>query len=403
MDPQLTPAQASGTAPPGHADWRQYVPFGVLISLIAIITSTTANDFFQFWYAGRLIVTGRSPYDPDSWADALSYGDIVGSVGQNCIAPESPACLWVYPPWTAWFLAPFGAFDPSIGVTLEQIAFLAALALGVASTVRQARLRSRVVQGVALAAFAISAPFVRDAVTGHFEGVLLAGVVLLMIGLTQERSLPIIFGCLLIAMKPHLMVVLACFVLIALIRKRAFRLVAALVALLGTLVVAGIAADPLALPALTARSATKVELVGSTTWAFAAEAGGRFAPLLLIGLVAASAAAVLVAVRGSSPERRYAVLVASGAAGSLVLAPYAQSYDHVLLFPAIALALAGHRVPTALVILASWTLITWGAYGLSLVGEGRTLAGLLPTAALVMLAGSERTVQRRLVYSDFRG
>ncbi|MDP9180560.1 MAG: hypothetical protein M3O21_02430 [Chloroflexota bacterium] len=95
-------------------------------------------------------------------------------------------------------------------------------------------------------------------------------------------------------------------------------------------------------------------------------------------------------IRRSSGDRRAAVLVCAGAAGSLAIAPYAQSYDHVLLIPAVALTLTNQRVTSAIAILSAWIAATWAAYTLALAGDARAFAGLLPAATLVLLGGMER-------------
>ena len=52
------------------------MPFIVLVLCVSLLASPSANDFFQFWWSGHLIVTNRSPYDPDAWA-ALWRNNVV--------------------------------------------------------------------------------------------------------------------------------------------------------------------------------------------------------------------------------------------------------------------------------------------------------------------------------------
>ncbi len=364
-------------------------PFAIVVACIAALLSPTAGDFFQFWFAGHLVATGSSPYDQSEWVSASArFGDLASVVRHNCPAGDAPACRWAYPPWTGWLLAPFGALDPLTGITLEGLAFLALLALGVVLAVRAAGIAPDGLQALTLVGVAVSAPFITDAFGGHFDGLMLIGLSLVGAGLASGGALPLAIAAPILALKPHLFIALGPLVLLWAVRERRPRLVWIPGALILILVIVGLASDPRALPALTGAGA-KLGLVGSTTWSLASRAGAQ-APLVAVALVAVGALAAAATLRWSRAGRRADVFVATAAALSLVIAPYLQLYDHLLLVPALALAVSwaracGRRV-AALAIIVAFVAAGWGAHLLE--QEGRTFAGLIPVAVLVVLAAT---------------
>jgi len=367
-------------------------PFAVVVAAIAALTSPGAGDFFQFWYAGHLVAIGSSPYDQAEWVNAYArYGDLASVVRQNCPAADAPACRWVYPPWTGWLLVPFGIVaSPLAGIALESAAFLAILAAGVFVAVRAARIGPDWLRALTLVAFALSAPFVTDAFGGHFDGLLLIGLSLSAASLATRRALALAIAAPLLALKPHLFIAFGPLVLAWVLRERQSRLIWMPAAVVAALVVAGLASDPRALPALTT-AGTKLALVGSTTWSLASRAG-PLAPVVAGLLVALAALAAAAALRWARPEQRAQVFVAATAAFSLVVAPYVQLYDHLLLFPALALAVsfasAAGRSAAALAVLVAFIAAGWGAHALE--QQGRTFAGLIPVAVLIVLAVASR-------------
>jgi hypothetical protein len=371
---------------------RTYGPFLVVVLAAGLLASPSANDFFQFWWAGHLVAIGRSPYDPAAWTAAIAYGPAAGAVAQNCVASDAAACLWIYPPWTAWMFAPSGALGPEAGIATQRIALLAALAGGVVLWARAARATDASVAPL-LVAVAASAPFVRDIVTGHFEGLLLIGLFLLGTGLRDTGTWRIVAGTLLLALKPHLFLALAPLVVVWLVSRRAYRTLLVTAVALAALAVVGVASDPSAWPAVLGRSTAKQELGGATTWGFSAAIAGTGAPLVATILVAVAVVSAVLAWRWSRPPDRATVLVGAGSALSLAVAPYLQSYDLVLLCPAVAIALAALRRPAAVVAAAVVIGTTWLAYLLELSGDPRAFAGVLPA---VMLAALALSVRQRL-------
>ncbi|MBU6422436.1 MAG: DUF2029 domain-containing protein [Chloroflexota bacterium] len=355
--------------------WRivaQVVPFAVVAAALTAVVDPRRNDFFQFWYAGHLVVSGASPYDQPAWTGASAYGAMAASVVRHCPTPDAPACLWLYPPWTAWLFAPLGLLPPPAGIVGVEIVSILSLLAGIGAAtllfVPGAKMRA-----VAAPVFLASAPAVRDAATGHFDGFMLVGVVLLAIALSRARAVPLAAAVVLLSLKPHLTLVLAVVVAGMLVRSRSWRLLGAAVATCAVLLSVGATLDRRWLAATVGDAAAKVATSGNSS----PLASGA---LWEIPLVLASAALAAIAVRRSPLFERSATIVAAATAVSLAAAPYLQSYDNVLLVPSFAVT-AARRGPTGYAALAALLVGGWIVYVLELSGRG----GYAPVLVLVAL------------------
>jgi len=356
----------------------------VLVLPAVLLADVRRNDFFQFWWVGHLVVSGRSPYEPASFRDALVYGTQAGSVYTSCaVSVQDPLCLWVYPPWTPWLYAPIGLLDRPAGTIAVLVLAVVSLAVGIALITRWA---AAPLAGSALIALglSVSAPAVRDVVLGHFEGLLLIGLVSLAAGLAAHRA-GLVAGVVLLALKPHLVVVLAPISAAWLVARRMYRALAMAAATLGILVLSAVVLEPRGLGAMLGRSGVKVGFSGSTTWDLAGRIGGVAWPLIALLLLGIAVVGALAAWRSADAAERPRVLVAIGVALGLAVVPYAQSYDDVLLFPVFALTLRGARVGTIAAACAVMVAVTWGAYLLELDGDPRAYAGAFPVVALALL------------------
>jgi hypothetical protein len=373
---------------------RAALPYGPAAIALGIVASLLSplNDRFQFWYAGHLVATGGSPYEQSAWALAAArYGDAATLVAGNCRDPHSPECAWAYPPWTAWFLAPFGTLDPDRGMQVLAWSLIACGAISVVLLTRAAPLSPPSTMVVALVAV-VSAPFVWDSFVGHFEPVLLIGALLVARGLRDRRTLPLVVGAVLLSLKPNLIVALVALVAGVLVARRWWRALGASVAVAGALTVIGAWREPGAIAALTG-SPAKVAIVLPTTWSFAARSVPGAAPVVALGLIVISIAATWLAVRAAPPGERSLMVVASGLGLSLVVTPYVHLYDFVLLLPAIATAIAllDRRGPvwrmTGWVIVGfGFVAATWVAFLAGPHGDEPAAAALIPVGTLVMLA-----------------
>jgi len=133
-------------------------------------------DHFQFWAAGHLIATGRSPYERASWVEMAAYGPVPEGAAVNTVlgGPQVTGTFWLYPPQTAFLFAPFGALPIPLGVQLLNLFVLAAAVLALVMAARCVGLSgSRLAFALTLAV--TSAPFVVTVRDGHPTGVVLAG------------------------------------------------------------------------------------------------------------------------------------------------------------------------------------------------------------------------------------
>lgn len=357
-----------------------YLPFAVVVAAVTAIVDPRHNDFFQFWYAGHLVAAGVSPYDQAAWAGARAYGAIAVSVVAHCPTPEAPACLWIYPPWTAWLFAPIGHLTAAQGVVAVELISIVSLSAGVAAAL-SVFVRDRRIRTAALPAFLASAPAVRDAVTGHFEGLLLIGVVLLVPGITRGGSLPLVAAVLLLSLKPHLALLLAAIVIGRLALSRAWRPLAAALSTMAALSIVGIAVEPRWAPATVEGAIPKLVTSGNSSLL-----GSAGIPVAIeLALLLAAATATFLIVRWAARVNRAEALVAAGAALSLAATPYLQSYDDVLLVPAFALA-SSQGGAWGYAVICIMLVGGWVVYALELSGRGG-YAGLLPLLALLILVG----------------
>ena len=354
------------------------------------------NDRFQFWYAGHLIATSRSPYDQSAWTGAAAaYGEVAALVARNCPDALASTCLWAYPPWTAWLFAPFGLLDAERGIgAIAWLGFVSGAASAILLT-RALPLTASSTMVVALVTVA-SAPFVWASFLGQFEPLLLIGALLVARALRDGDAVPLAVGAVLLSLKPNLCVALGPLVAGVLVVRRAWPSLVATTAVLGALGAVGIWREPGALTAL-AGAGAKTAIVLPTTWSFAARAAPSVAPLLALGLVAISIAAAWTAVRAARPAVRDLTLVAAGLGLSLAITPYAHLYDHVLLLPAIAVTIGvldGHgaraRMMGWIAVGFGYVAVTWLAFLAGPHGDEPAAAALIPVATLVALAGATR-------------
>lgn len=376
-----------------------YLPAGVMALILSTLADTSANDFFQFWFAGHLVATGRSPYDQATWVTAHeAFGALAETVRINCPRPDAPACLWTYPPWTAWLLIPFGALPVAFGLAAEKAAFTLLLAGGTLAAVRAVGIDGHWTRGAVAAGALSSAPFVRDLVAGHFEGALLIGLVLVPAAIRRGDPLALGAAALLLGTKPHLFLGLGGIVVAILIARRQARLLLATTILVGSVAVIAVLAEPRFLAAV-AQAPAKSGLTVSSTWTFAEQAFASGTPVALL-IIAASACAAAAFVLQSAGDRLWP-MISAGMALSLTVSPYVQSYDHVLLLPCLATAVARARRfgwPVVALIIVAFAAVSWWAYLLELGGSLVAFAALLPamtlTAAAAVPAIAARAARR---------
>lgn len=365
-----------------------YLPVALVALALWLIADTASNDFFQFWFAGHLVATGRSPYDQTAWWSAPeAFGALARTVRVNCPVPDAPACLWTYPPWTAWLLVPFGALPVAAGLALEKVAFTLFLAIGAVATAAASGIGGHRARGAVAAGALCSAPFVRAALTGHFEGALLIALAVLPVAIQHRRPAGLAAIALVLGTKAHLFLGLAAVVATLLVTRRQTRLLITSGIVIVGLAAAALLVEPSFVAAI-AGAPGKSGLSGSSTWTFAQRAFAPYplAVALLIVAVTVAAAAAFVARSGSA---RLWPLIAAGTAMSISIAPYVQSYDHVLLLPCLATGIARLRTdrrPLGALLLGAFVVLTWAAYLLELAGSPFAFTALIPALTLAIAA-----------------
>lgn len=231
--------------------------------------SSPANDKFWFWYAGHIVATGGSPYDPSLWSAAAAYGDVAVLVAGSCVDGTAPNCVWAYPPWTAWLFMPFGFLDPERGIALQSAFLFVAAGASLVLLAQEIRM-SRPSAMFFLLASVGSAPFVWDSFLGHFEPLELAGAVLVARGLRTGGAAPTVGGGMLLALKPHLSFLVVPVVIANLIARRRWRLLATTVLCFTILTIVAFWREPRALAAL-GGAGVKTSQMLPTIWSFAAQ------------------------------------------------------------------------------------------------------------------------------------
>jgi glycosyl transferase family 87 len=371
-----------------------FIPFTLVLLIFApVVLQQTHGDAFQFWYAGHLAASRISVYDQVAWYEASArYGSLATDVAINCPTPDASDCLWLYPPWTAFAFVPFGILPPEIGIPIIRALVVLATVGALLLSVRFVSWRSSTAPGLALAIVAALEPVQLALTNSQFDAVLVIAAFLAWRVLRQTRDYPIVLAVLATALKPHLMLAVVPLVagrLAKLGRLRA--LVLGLVVSAG-LVVLGFALDPPPLAALLQRSGSKAAANNATVWALGELVLPSRGLIVAIGLLAIACLALVVAVRNADLDRD-AVLVAGGLALSRAIAPYAHTYDDLLLVPAIVLivAFADRSAPiiraAILVAIISVVLVfSWGAY-LLVTGAGPQAVSSLVSVLVLCILG----------------
>jgi hypothetical protein len=304
-------------------------------------SSPAAGDWYQFYWAGHIVATGGSPYDPNEWTPAARGPEIVGGainiVRGNCRSLDTPECLWLYPPWAALIFAPFGALPADIGIALLRLSLIVTGGIAALMVVRETALRSAMPLAAAVAL--TSQPLLLATRTGHFDALAVIGALLLRRGLDGSTRW-LVPGVLLLSLKPHLALVLFVVTAALLLRRGRARALGTTMAIVGAVAAVSLARYPLPpLSTLLAEAAGRTEFGSPTTWLLARTMGGDAWPLVAIGIVAAGAWCAAVAARATVGLRDGAP-VAAALGLSLVVAPYEHVHDHTLLLSAATLAIA---------------------------------------------------------------
>ena len=379
--------------------WAPWLPPAAALAALWPILWTPPRhlgDYFTFWYAGHLLATGRSPYDPAAWADAATLSTDPAAIVVNAIARQAVAGIpvWLYPPWTGYLFVPFGAMPLEIGAGAIHAAFLVLAIAGVAAVAALAPWRSPFVAGLTIAALFMSAPFVFAIRGGHFAGLMLVGLALVAHGLRAPSRPAFVAGAVILALKPHVVLAVAAVALVVLVRRRDRRTIGITAVVLAAIVIAGISLQPASIGVLSggAPASLNALLEYASVWALAAGLVPAAPALAGALLVAAVACACWRIARSARVDLRLPVAAAAVAVASIALPPYLGDYDHLIgLAPAAVVAALvvergspRRRISIAAVLLTvalgPW-LVYVGSYSV-----GAWVTGLVPVGCVALLS-----------------
>src|SRR5258708_7600144 len=328
------------------------------------------SDFAGIWTGARAIVDGHDPYDPLTWRSvAATYGTQ---------APDTD--VYGYPRWVALALVPLALLPVELAANLWLVAgiLLAVLALRalLRATLPGAPLAHAVVGGTIF----VSHPGYQSVANGQWTFVLLAATSATLLLLRADRPRAAAVTALVWLAKPHL------FIGYAAGGARRARVFAGWAAVLAVVVaIASTLGEPSWVASWSARVAPQRIAQPATLYAAATHLLGRPAGLALARLVAALGVAVCLRAPGGSDAS-----LALWAFLSLAAAPYAWSYDLLLLVPAAVLVagIVARRDPRRATTLIQafaifFVLATPALYYLALMRGRETFTAVLPLAALV--------------------
>lgn len=350
------------------------------------------TDFFCFYEGARFVVERRDPYDLELWRAAISgeFREPLGGTGSSsCGAP------YAYPLWTAFALVPFGALP------LEAAA-VAWATLAIAGAAGGSLLAWRAVNGPASLALVFGVivvfaqPFWILLISGQMAGLLLLLLGVLVWALRESRPRAGGTALALLALKPHLILLLAPAVIARSPRSERSRLIGTCLGVLGTLVALSVALQPewpLAWLSNVGVPRAAIATLLPTAWGFAADMlGSALWGAVLIVLVVAGMAALL---RGG--PRGQVELAIAAIPVSLFAAPHAWSYDFLLLSPcwALILTVAGRQsAPTRIALLFSLLCVAsigpWLLYGYAFTRGVETASAVIPAATALLVAAALR-------------
>lgn len=346
----------------------------VVVSGAAFPPLAAHGDFAEQWAAGRIALEGGDPYDTATWrADAARVA-----------GRASDSTAFIYPPYVTFALVPLAALPLDIAATVWLLLSLVVSALGVAALLRAFVPPHALVSfGVGLALFASGASLLALA-QGQW-GLLLLGILSWSIASIVRGGRASGAAALLLA-KPQI----APFVLLALARfatPSARRRYAAGIAVGSVLIATTLIrsdwwrewanaslrfeGQP---PIRTATVATLVDGLGA--WS-------------VIVVVALFAIVVVVSLRA---DRRMSL--SRWLAAAILIAPYTQAYDHVLLIAPLVTATSGtdgdRGLRTALAATGIFVLIVVDLVIASLTASGGHDVGaaIVPLAIWVIVVAS---------------
>lgn len=374
---------------------RRLAIIALLLGVAAVLAARGAlwyqtADFFCFYSGSRALALGQDPYDPATWL-ALTGGLFPDP--RHGLVPAPCPTQYGYPLWTAVALLPFGVLPIQIAATLW-------IAVSLAAAIYGARALwvayGGTPRGAALFATLVftSQPFWLLLISGQMSGVMLGLTGALAASIAVRRDVASGVSLALLALKPQLVALTLPTMLVRLIRdRRRIAIAAALVsgALLVIVPMLFVAWWPLEWLGDVGRRRLQVVTLLPTAWGFAADVFGNAAwgAVLCAALIAIC---LIIARRVDALS-----LLALSTSLSLVVTPYAWSYDFLVLACPWAFVLAraartrgapAFALRAGVVTVAS--LMPWVLYAVAFGRGGETLSVLVPAATAFLVAAATR-------------
>ena len=345
---------------------------GVLEHRVALLGT---GDFSYIWAGPRTILDGRDPYDAVDWAAS------VAALGTEAF--DDPP-VYSYPPFVAIALIPIGALPLSIAAGLWTWAGLIAAALSLRTLLRAVAPAQPLVHGVSAGTLLLSQPAVVTLYSGQWSFWLLSALSVLAVALRRRRHVVAAFASLMLLAKPQFAVFMVGGLAWRAWRRGETRAAAFMLAVPAAIILISAAASAAWwMSWISQVPAERSRELHIATLAAAFTDTGPIAPAITI------AVAILVATLAVIVDLRRAQTAGVWVALGLLVAPYARSYDHLLLLVPIVLACAAAGRAAGAAALAGAAILVPGAWLLFLVigpARGSESATVIIPAAVFALA-----------------
>lgn len=365
----------------------RYTPFAIGFTIGAVVLVAfgavdrraelvPVSDFAGIWAGGRALITGADPYDAATWSETTAR-----------LGTQRPDTgVYGYTPWVAFAMVPLALFPLETAALVWSISGVVLAVAGLLALMRARPIPAyaMVVIGVALLA---SQPALTSFMVGQWTFLLVGALAFAVTAALDARPFAAVALVASLA-KPQLWL-LALPAIIARAPRAAvpFAAIAAL-AILGA---------SLAMPHWWSAWAAHVRPVRVADPPQAATLGALFAQLIgpagmpLAYVAVAAIVAITLWRSGARSDAALAILLAT----SLLAAPYAWSYDWLLLLVPLVLAvsaLAPEHPGRALVLTIAGAVILLllapVLYGVAVARGRETLGALVPLATVVALIGA---------------
>ena len=343
------------------------------------------DDLSRIWAGPRAFLTGTDPYDPSGWYAA--------AVALGTQAPDT--AVYIYPPWVTLVLLPLGAL-PLLLASFLWLGASLALAIFALRAALTTLLPGRWPEHALLAAtLVLTWSGVVNLTIGQWGHILVAAIFATVLLLRRGRYAVAGLAAVALVVKPHLFLLTAPALAVQALwptegrvpARAGVRFVAVALGVAVALVAAAWIVFPSWWPSwLQGVVGQQVQLTRNTVAGFLGvvfgPSGTPFAPLVILALVA-----LALRFHPRSPG-----WLPVWTALSIVVVPYASSYDHILLIVPVVLA-AGALLPmsprasrlVAIAGAAVLLLLTPVVYAIAVLRHGESHSVVVPLAVFAIV------------------